>query len=153
MRPDDAQDLPPAVDIPRVAEGVSMHVAVPTAAAPAGSSTSAPSGSGSDAQIARLQAQLKQLQKQMKDLATDSTMDASAKDKRQKLLQTQMQVVMEQIAQIQKAAAEAAQAKAAARSAPPTAPTAPTTARAEEEPVGRRSPATSMLGALLDEVA
>lgn len=133
-----------------------MHVAVPTAAAPAGSSTSAPSGSGSDAQIARLQAQLKQLQKQMKDLATDSTMDASAKDKRQKLLQTQMQMVMEQIAQIQKAAAEAAQAKAAARSAPPTAPTAPTaptTARAEEEPVGRRSPATSMLGALLDEVA
>ena len=58
-----------------------MHVAVPTAAAPAGSSASAPSGSGSDAQIARLQAQLKQLQKQMKDLATDSTMDASAKDK------------------------------------------------------------------------
>ena len=128
-----------------------MHVAVPTAAAPAGSSASAPSGSGSDAQIARLQAQLKQLQKQMKDLATDSTMDASAKDKRHKLLQTQMQMVMEQIAQIQKAAAEAAQAKAAARSAPPAAPAA---ARAEkEEPVGRRSPATSMLGALLDEVA
>ena len=49
-----------------------------------------------------------------------------------------------------RAAAEAAQAKAAARSAPPT---APTTARAEEEPVGRRSPVTSMLGALLDEVA
>ncbi|MCZ2498302.1 hypothetical protein GN316_16200 [Xylophilus sp. Kf1] len=82
-----------------------MQVSSSTASA----NVSSGGGASSAGQIAQLQKQLKDATEELKAVALDSTLDAKAKEVKQKLLQSQVVAIQQQIAALQQAEAQKAQ--------------------------------------------
>lgn len=77
------------------------------------SATSAAGAGGSGAQIAKLQKQLTEIYKDLQAVTTDGSLDAKAREVKQKLLQAQIAAIQQQIAALQQAEAQRSQLKTA----------------------------------------
>ena len=101
------------------------------------SATSTSGAGGSGAQIAKLQKQLKETYKDLQAVTTDGSLDAKAREVKQKLLQAQIAAIQQQIVALQQAEAQRVQAKAAAAASRPDEKTRETERKATTQAIGK----------------